>query len=93
MKKLMLSYLILGLVTIASLSCSGEPQESSCSVEQKIYSVQGIDSISTEVYFWEKGVFYGRRVYYKKGVYLNEHLTDSLDAVRFSEKYLKFNKE
>jgi hypothetical protein len=60
-------------------------------VRQEFYSIQGKDSIRTEVYKGFQGGFIKTRVYLKENAYDNNKLRDSLDAVDFIERDKQFN--
>lgn len=84
MKKLLL---ILVLITF---SCNQEPYEPYYRVDQEVYSVQGIDSVKTNVWWHSNSIYIGYGVY-KKGNTLNNKLSDSLEAVKFIRTHKENN--
>jgi len=80
MKKIIL------LLLLITFSCEQEPFEPYYKIDQKVYSVQGVDSVKTNAWWHEYSHFVGYNVY-KKGNTLDNKLADSLEAVKFTRTH------
>lgn len=80
---------ILLLALMMSCVIDREERKGTYTIDQKIYSVQGIDSVETSMYYWESN-YYGKGVFKMKSPF-NQKVSDSLRAVKFQSIHKPYN--